>query len=738
MATPEASPVFAPVPINFGGVNNTSDPTNGTLTPISATATAQVPTKAPSGQTSTGAPAATPTTVVNSQPAQQQVTQMGTVLTQAQQDIKNQSAIKSGALTSIPGGSSDFTVQPGVNYTTTQPAKTPEQQIVDTPDTGNQWLYDTQGNRVQMPINGSIPAGFSTVNPTTGPGTPVTDQTTDAVGNVYKQFSDGTYGKYNPLGAYVGTASAADFSNSKAAEGIFTSLQQVINGTYPLTANQQAQLDGIKASFKSLITQQTTANANFTGATTVAENLYGMGNSLSGLGEIKGTVDAGIAKIADLNSKMVSAVAEMESAFQKDDLDMLKTAYDLYSGAAKNRQDEVDKLQAAADAKAKDIRDFNEQKRQFNIQEQDKVTAMINTTQTDAAKGGAPQSILSKIAAATNATDAIVAAGEYLQASTNPDVAQYLAYRNAATAAGKTAVPFESWQNTRDYNKAYLTAKGSAEGKAAGTPVDTTTGTFNQSASSKADVPAALRPYANKSASGSWYIDLSSASAASRAKLAAMAGPDVSVITDKNQAADLKNQADAISKLGIIGKVMADINNKTAASRDLGGAGLTQASILAQTNPKAAAALALNDSALDILKAISGVQGFRGNKEAIDQVREALPKATDTQDVAAQKLSIVAQQIQAREEAVLGGALGPNNYTNFVIRTEDQSKTALVNASKADTNTAAKVTDILKTTNPTTGQPYTYTEAAQILGVDVPAQKQTGGFGGTGTNSFSY
>ncbi len=698
---------------------------------------AAVPTTAPSGQTSTSAPAATPTTVVSSQPAVAAVTKMTDTAKQGAQDIATQNQAKqtNAARTPVTLGNgvtvyydstgkaydaSGNVVSGATIAASVKPAdKTPEQQIADTPDTGTQWIYDAQGNRVQNPVGTPIPTGYSTTNPVTGPTTPVADQTTDTVGNTYKQFSDGTYGKYNALGAYIGTASQNDFTNSKNADGILTSLQQVLNGTYPLTADQQAQIDGIKQSFLALITQQTTANANFTGATTVAENLYGMGTSLTGLGEIKGTVDAGIAKIADLNNKMVSAVAQMQTAFKQDNLKMLQTAYDIYSNTVKSRQDEIDKLQVVADGKLKDARTEAEQIRQFNVQEQDKVTQAIDNTAEDAAKGGAPAAVLASIKAATNATDAIVAAGQYLQASSNPDVAEYLMYRNQATAAGQAPVPFESWQNTRDYNKAYNTAKAEAAGKAAGTPADLTSGGgFSQGANTKADVPKALQPYANKSASGAWYVDLSSASATNRAKLAALVGPDVQVITDKNQAADLKNQADAVSKLNIIAKLYGDINSTSAASRDLGGAGLTQASILAQTDPKAAAALALNDSALDILKAISGVQGFRGNKEAVDNVKKSLPLPTDTQAVAQEKINLIAAQIQAREEATIGGTLGPNNYTNYVIQSEDQAKQALINAGKQNTQTQTQITNIINSTNPSTGQPYTFGEAAQILGID--------------------
>lgn len=720
----------------FGGPNATQAAAANVAiaaAPATATAPTTVPTKAPTGQTATSAPAATPTTVVSSQPASTNAQAMVGTLTQAQQDIANQQSIQAankanaaaGLVPSTASTSSTF-VTP--NASTTPP--TPEETIANTPDTGNQWIYDTQGNKSQVPIGATIPTGYSTTNPTTGPTTPVVDTTTDPVGNVIKQLSDGTYAKYNVAGAYVGTATAADFTNSKNGESLVNSMNEVANGTYPLTANQQAQVSGIQAQFASLIAAQQVANANLTGGTTVAENLYGMGTSLSGLGEIKGTVDSGLAKIADLNSQMNSAVAQMEAGFQTDDMNLLKSAYDTYSSTVQARQTELDTIQAAAAKALSDTNTLNQQNAEFQQTEQDKVTASITNTQDEAAKGGAPASVLAAIGSATNATDAINAAGQYLQASTDPDVANYMAYASAAKAAGQTPVPFESYQNTVAYNKAFATAKGDAAGKAAGTPQPAVgTGVTQASITSKASFPQDLQPYANQSASGAWYVDLSGASASQRAALAAQVGPDVTVITDKNQAADLKNQTDAISKLNIIAKVYADIAQPSALSRDLGGAGLTSAEIAAQTDPKKAAALAVNDSALDILKAISGVQGFRGNATAVAQIKEALPQPGDTQDVAAQKLQLVAAQIQSREQSIIGTG-GPNDYTQFTIRSEQQSQAALTAAGQKDPSIQQNITKTLNTTNPSTGQPYTYTEAAQILGVDVPQGASSSLFGG--------
>lgn len=447
---------------------------NPTSTAIAPTT---VPTTAPAGQTSTTAPQATPTTVVSSQPASTTAQGMVGTLTQAQQDIANQQSIKAANAANekaglVATGSSNSSTFVTPNAPTTTPP-TPEETIANTPDTGNQWIYDAQGNKSQVPIGSAIPTGYSTTNPTTGPTVAVTDTTTDPVGNVYKQFADGTYGKFNAAGAYVGVASSSDFTQSKNGESLLNSMNEVANGTYPLTANQQAQVDGIKAQFASLIATQQVANANLTGGTTVAENLYGMGNTLTGLGEIKGTVDSGIQKIADLNSQLVSAVAQMESGFQTDDMSLLKGAYDTYSSTVQARQTELDTIDAAA---AKALSDAQAQKQaadEFQKTEQDKVTAAIGDVLSTASEHGAPASVIAAIKAAPDQSTAIAAAGEYLQASTDPTISSYLFYKQQADAAGVVPQDFTTWQaaqtkqaNSDAYNKAFATAAGSAAGSA--------------------------------------------------------------------------------------------------------------------------------------------------------------------------------------------------------------------------------------------------------------------------------
>jgi hypothetical protein len=175
----------------------------------------------------------------------------------------------------------------------------------------------------------------------------------------------------------------------------------------------------------------------------------------------------------------------------------------------------------------------------------------------------------------------------------------------------------------------------------------------------QANVPTAVAPYVNTSHSGVTYADLSTVQGTASQKKgiidqAQAAG--IKVITNKNTALDLTNIEDANAKLDTISSVMSGIDQPTALSRSLYGLGLTKLATMAQTNPQQAAAGALQGVGLDILKAISGVQGFRGNSAVVQQITDHLPSIYDTNDTAQQKVNFIRALISDRENAILGKA----------------------------------------------------------------------------------
>lgn len=213
-----------------------------------------------------------------------------------------------------------------------------------------------------------------------------------------------------------------------------------------------------------------------------------------------------------------------------------------------------------------------------------------------------------------------------------------------------------------------------------------------QTQNNQTTVPAIVSPYLQTASSGTQWVDASTLQGTAKDKTAiitAAQNAGYKIVTNKNQAADLANIQDATNKLQTIGDTFASIAQPNALSRNLYGLGLTKLATMAQTNPQKAAAGALQSVGLDILKAISGVQGFRGNQTAIQQVTEHLPSIYDTKDVVAQKISYINQLMRDREDGILG-------KDNSSQGTTASGKTFDIGKAKAAGYTDAEIQDYLK------------------------------------------
>lgn len=159
---------------------------------------------------------------------------------------------------------------------------------------------------------------------------------------------------------------ASDAANARAESAYASyqeSLTQLQNGTFPLTPNQQAQIDSITQRFQSLIATQKVANANYTGAITQAgisagRNMYAPEVEL---GNVNAAINTGIAKIADLNVKMSDAITTAKSAFETQDLTLLNASYNaltkIIDDRKKTSDDMYNRTKDALDAAQREYED---------------------------------------------------------------------------------------------------------------------------------------------------------------------------------------------------------------------------------------------------------------------------------------------------------------------------------------------------------------------------------------------
>ncbi len=356
--TPTADQVNALSGITIGGL--TQDQKNAALTADPRYST-------PTPTTTSTTPVAKPTTVVSSKPAT-------TVAEKAKAVTANPPTppaydTTTGLLTSY--GKSQGLPEVNAPKTSATAVPTPTQQAQSTktqtsipgqPTPEDQLLHEGQTqyyNTVtaqpewidnSKAVNGQPPQGYSLTNPKERSDVVSTADAQAGDGVVIKQFSDGTYGRFNTSTGDYTPATAGDFAAAQRVGTANTALDNLQKGI--LTPAQQTQIDSLKAQFQALIDKQTVYNANATGGTTIAQNLYGLGNTQVGQGAITQVINDGARAIADLQAKQQTAISDMMNAFETDDMNLLKTAYDLYSRSQTAIQSNIDKLQQTVQSQA--------------------------------------------------------------------------------------------------------------------------------------------------------------------------------------------------------------------------------------------------------------------------------------------------------------------------------------------------------------------------------------------------
>jgi hypothetical protein len=331
-----------------------------------------------------GTPTATvPTPVISSAPATNLInTQIKSTTESANTAITTKQQQDQAAAAAEVGkqfGGTPTTPAKTDGTTSLSPADQAAQDIANTPPDGHRWVYSANGSRSSIPTGDATPTGMYDVKPSvnkfTSPtsGTPVETIPKDN-GTQIGKMSDGTYALFDGEGNFLGNTNEFDYSNTKATGQAYAGQQaqknadhykeqmdQVINGTYPLTPDQKAQIEAVKQTFQRLINEQTLANQNYQGGVATAQGLLGMTeySPTLAMGTLKGAIDSGLTKIADLNNKLLQTVSQMNSAFRTENFEMLNTAYKNYQDYADKKQAELDKITAATAAHEKDVRDFN-------------------------------------------------------------------------------------------------------------------------------------------------------------------------------------------------------------------------------------------------------------------------------------------------------------------------------------------------------------------------------------------
>lgn len=334
-------------------------------------------------------------------------------------------------------------------------------------------------------------------NDTTDPAAQLNDQISSLLqnlGNDINSESQTTDSQGNNV-SLGQAASDNSYQEAQAYQYYAGLLTQITNGTFPMSAQESQLISSTQSQFMAAIQQQQIAKSAMVGQSTEAYASLGINQTapLQAIGGIFQAISAGNARVSDLDAQMTQAVSKLQTDYQTQNFQEVTDTWNMVSKQFSDRADAISKMQSDVAAKTKELTDYT-------MQIQKDRSDAVNSIAEEAAKNGADAQTLQAIAKAPDATSAIVAAGDSLQSSSNPDVSQYLFYKQQATAAGQTPMSYSDYQaqqtaiaNSSAYSKAYATAAGSAAGAASAlpTPDPSTPGTGLGGTSSGGSILAA-------------------------------------------------------------------------------------------------------------------------------------------------------------------------------------------------------------------------------------------------------
>lgn len=241
--------------------------------------------------------------------------------------------LKDLSIAAGPKASSPIT--PPTMATPNTPAQTSASQGTYTGSDGRQ--YNKYDNSPATPT----PSLTST---TTSTGSPTTSTTADTLAQAQAEYQ----------------------THATAALDQITGLQ---NGSVPLTVGEQAQVDGLRSQFQQLIDQQQKANQSAQGIANIRGYQSGAAEydptfQVKTIGSI---VSAGINKVADLQTKEASAIAQLTKSFRDDDIAAVKDAWNIYQQASKEKTDALQKTIDDTTKAVQQAQDNQMKEAQYNL-----------------------------------------------------------------------------------------------------------------------------------------------------------------------------------------------------------------------------------------------------------------------------------------------------------------------------------------------------------------------------------
>lgn len=151
--------------------------------------------------------------------------------------------------------------------------------------------------------------------------------------------------------------------SQKAYDDMKTSISNITSGVTPLTADQQAQYTALQNQFDLLRKSQEQFNKAYEGGVTTLGVRSGI-NRYAGMEQtnrIKTAVDQGVQKIAEIDSKAASALAELKAGFISNNIKTVESAYNAYTKFVENKTKTIKDMNDAIATEAKAVAEAGKQ-----------------------------------------------------------------------------------------------------------------------------------------------------------------------------------------------------------------------------------------------------------------------------------------------------------------------------------------------------------------------------------------
>lgn len=269
---------------------------------------------------------------------------------QAEIDAKTKTA---DTLASIKGASdvgSTKTTDQTMNAQPVSNASQTSSQFKALPDTT---YYDKAGNSIKFtaeqlkdPAIGMMSSDWSTspVNTTPSEEALKTYAYIDASG--VKRNSDGT--EFTPTSPTINNSTQTDAQKiAQQQDDAFAQVNKDIasinNGTFPLTSDEQAQINDLQSTFNRMVDAQKLANRNYEGGITQLGIVSGRSRYAGELesGNIANAVNVGLSKIREIEDKAAKAVRDLKQGFKDNDYKMITDAYNRTQDHLKAKTDAI-------------------------------------------------------------------------------------------------------------------------------------------------------------------------------------------------------------------------------------------------------------------------------------------------------------------------------------------------------------------------------------------------------------